>query len=477
MFRSTSMRAGRSRKNRALNFETFEKRELMAADSANSIDFIKQRPDIRAAENEVIQTGEPKVVRVNGTVPSTQQQEHPFLAKANLGGSYTGEFVIKLENFKLVHDFNLRMEFEGRSRLSDIDLTAIASDVDISGRYESSIVDGIASDLTFADWNSKAITNVKVLSGPAATTDYTITSNSADGIVYPDQLSGLSTEELVGNTVRNAIPLQTSLINWGGETLERLSKIKIPNVDVPKLISGYKIAQEIIAPVGSRSNAEIYRSVLNNKSMLVGINSNADLERFAQGNVTTIVGASFKFEKEWNRVLTQIPIMKNVPIFGGLVTASLGTEANLGISVAIAGVFAADSRGWGLTEGTAASIRPRLEVLATGSVSIIGIGNWALIKADAKAGVFVEGRIWLEVGSLDTDSRKLVDGRILYVTANGVQKGSFASYLSARVDAEVGAKVETKGKLLGFTIWKTSSEKTWDVYKKTVFSARRSLSE
>jgi len=477
MFKSSGRRSGKRPMNRALNLEQFEKRELMAVDSVNSFDYIRQRADIRAAESQAIQSGAPIIIRVAGTVPSTQQQEHSFLAKTNLAGNYTGDVRIEFENSKLIHDFNMKMDFDGRSRLSDIDLAAIASDVVVSGRYETPVINGRLGEPTAADWNSIATTNVKVLTGPAANTDYTITSNSADGIVYPDQLSGLSTEELVGNTVRNAIPLQIPLIKWGGEILERLSKIKIPNVDVPKLISKYKIAKEIIAPVGSQSNAEIYQSVLSNKSMLVGIHSNADLERFAQGDVTTIVGASFKLEKEWNRVLTKIPIMKNVPIFGGLVTASLGAEANLGISVAVAGVFAADTRGWGLNEGTAASIKPKLEVLATGSISIIGTDDWAVISAEAKAGVFVEGRIWLEVGSLDADAKKLVDGRILYVTANSVQKGSFGSYLAARVTAEVGTKVQTKGKFCGFTVWKTSSEKSWDVYDKTIFKARRSLSE
>lgn len=478
MSKTTNVRTRRRLKTRGLAFETLDKRELMAADPAKALDFIAQNAEIRAAESAVIRTGEPRSIRLSAVVPSTSFQDHAFLSKANLAGNLNATVNLRLNDNKLIHEFvDVQTKFSGRSALSDIELTAIAADIVASGRYEYEINNGLRGELIDSDWQSKASTNVKILSGPARSTDYTMTSIAADGIDSPDVVSGLSTEELVGNAVRNSVPLQVGLASAGGEVFEQLKKIKLPNIDLPKIISKYKVVKEIIAPVGSKSNAQIYSDVLKNKSMIQGINSDDDLMRFAQGSVTTIIGASFKVEKEWNRVLTRIPIVNNAPLFGGLITTSLGAEANIGISVAIAGVFAADSRGYGLTEGSAISIKPKFEVMATGNIAILGTSWWSVAGYDSRAGVFVEGRLWLEVGKLDTDAKNLVDGRILYVTANGVQKGNFSNYLSARVTAEVGARVEKKAKLLGFTVWKSDKEKSWDVYNKTIFAAKRSLSQ
>jgi hypothetical protein len=478
MSKTSTVRTVGKRKSRALTFENLDKRELMAADPSRSFEFIGQTPEIKAAEAAVIRTGQPTTIRLSGAVPSTKFQDHAFVEKANLAGNYNGVINVRLDNNKLIHEFvDLKTNFSGRSGLSDIDLTAIATDITASGRSEFGIVNGQRGQLIDSDWQSKATTNVSILSGPAASTDYIMTSIAADGLDSPDVVSGLSTEEVVGNAVRNSVPLQVSIASAGGELIEQLKKIKIPNVDVAKVISGFKIGKEIFAPVGSKSNAQIYSDVLKNKSMLVGINSDADLMRLAQGSVTTIVGASFKVEKEWNRVLTKISIVKNAPLFGGLITASLGAEANVGISVAIAGVFAADSRGFGLTEGSAISIKPKLEVMAKGNIAFLGTSSWSVIGLDVRAGVYMEGRLWLEVGKLGTDAKNLVDGRILYVTANRVQTGSFAGYLSARVTAEVGARLESKAKVLGITVWKMTNEKSFDVYKKTIFEAKRSLSE
>ena len=300
---------------------------------------------------------------------------------------------------------------------------------------------------------------------------------ATDGREFGDKVSGLSTQELVANTVRNAIPLKTPLANWGGETLNRLEKIKIPNVDAKAALSPYSIVTDVFAKPGNKSDQEIYQDALANKSIVIGVNTEADLLRFTQGGVTSVIGAKFSVGQSWDRVLTRIPIVENAPLFVGLVTASVGAEANLGISVNLAGVFAADSRGWGLTAGTSATLKLRLEALLTGNVAIVGGDNWSLIGLDVKAGAFVEGKFRMAVGSLTAKPEELRNGQILYITSNSVQRGSFNSYLAAEVTADVGAVLKTKVSIIGIPIWKDKLEKSWNVYKGEVIGAQRSLGQ
>ena len=256
-----------------------------------------------------------------------------------------------------------------------------------------------------------------------------------------------------------------------------MEKIKIPNVDVKEALSPYSIALDVFASPGTKSDQEIYQDALANKSIVIGVNTESDLVRFAQGGVTSILGSKFNVGKSWDRVLTRIPLVENAALFGGLVTASLGVEANLGISVNLAGVFVADSRGWGLTAGTSATLKLRLEALLTGKVAIVGTDNWSLIGVDVKAGAFVEGSFRMVVGTLTAKPEELRNGQILYVTSNSAQRGSFISYLAAEVSADVGAVLKTKVKIIGIPVWKNKIEKSWNVYKAEVFGAQRSLNQ
>ncbi|MFM7518731.1 MAG: hypothetical protein ACKO3V_17485 [Pirellula sp.] len=69
MSKTTNVRTRRRLKTRGLAFETLDKRELMAADPAKSLDFIAQNAEIKAAEFAVIRTGEPKSIRLSAVVP------------------------------------------------------------------------------------------------------------------------------------------------------------------------------------------------------------------------------------------------------------------------------------------------------------------------------------------------------------------------------------------------------------------------
>ena len=358
-----------SRKNgfRSLLVETLENRQLCAVDYADAIDVVRSTAMLKNVESAVIRTGRTQTVTVSGSLSSTQQQDHSFLEKVNVPGSFTADVTIRLEKNVLVEQFNVRNTFTGRSQLDDIDLAAIAADVSVRGTYRVSVANRAPSRVLSADWRSEGTANVTILSGPARGSDYTLTLLVTDGREYGDKLSGLSTSELVGNSVRNAVPVKTPLANWAGEVLQRAEKLRIPNNDFQKALSNYRLVADLFSSAGSRTNDQIYQDLLKSKSFVVGIQSESDLLRFAQGGVTTIVGAKFSLQRSWDQVITNIPIVNNAPLFGGLVTASVGAEASLGVSVTLAGVFAADSRGWGFSEGTAATLELRLEALLKGN--------------------------------------------------------------------------------------------------------------
>lgn len=460
---------------RSLLVESLESRQLCAIDFADAIDLVRSTREVKNAESAAIQTGRPQTVRVSGSISNTQQQDHSFLEKANLRGNYTADVTIRLEQNALVQQYNVRNTFSGRSRLEDIDLAAIAADIAIAGTYRVAVANRAPSRVLSADWRSEGRANITVLSGPARGSDYTLTLLATDGREYGDKLSGLTTSELVGNSVRNAIPLKTPVANWTGDILQRAANLRIPGVDVQKALSTYTIVADLFSTAGSRTNDQIHQDLMKSNTFVVGIQSETDLLRFAQGGVTSIVGAKFNIQKSYDRVIANIPIISNAPLFGGLVTASVGAEANLGVSVTLAGVFAADTRGWGLTEGTSATLELKLEALLKGSVAIVGIDRWSLVGAEAKAGAFVSGKLRIAVGSLLSNPEVLRHGAILYVTANNVQRGTFTSYLSANVSADVGAVLKTKVTILGFTVWKNKLEKSWNVYQSAIFVAQLSL--
>lgn len=465
-----------SHQSRSLMLEALESRLLCAVDLSDSIDLVRNTKAFKTAESAVIRTGTAQTIRVTGSIPNTQQQDHSFLEKANLRGAFTADVTIRMEDQNvLVQQFKIKDKFTGRSRLDDIDQAFINADLDLSGTYRVAVAKNAPSKVLSTDWRSQGTASVVVESGPARNTDYTLTLLATDGREYGDKLSGLTASELVGNAVRNAIPLKSSLANWTADALTRAAKIKIPGVDVQAALSNYTIIADLFSTGGSnRSNEQIYEDIKKSNSFVVGV-SESDLLRFAQGGVTSIVGAKFNLSRSYEKVLANIPIVNNAPFFGGLVTASVGFEASLGVSVTLAGVFAADSRGWGLTEGTSATLELKLETALKGNVAIVGMDRWSLVGVDVKAGAFVAGRLRISVGSLSANPEQLRAGGILYVTSNQIQRGNFVSYLSADISADVGAIFRTKVTILGYTVWNKKMEKSWGVYKSEIFAAQRSL--
>lgn len=474
MMRTITKGVGKRKVFRSIMMESLETRQLCANDLADAINWVRSTREVRNAESAVIQSGRAQTVRVSGSIPNTKHSDHAFLEKTNLQGRFTGDVTIRMEQNQLVQQYNIRNTFSGRSRLEDIDLTAIAADVSVTGTYRVAVVNRTPSRVVSSNWRSEGTTNVTVLSGPARGTDYTLTMLTTDDRAFNDKLSGLTTAELVGNSVRNAVRFSTPVANWTGNLLERAEKLRIPGVDVQKALANYTIVADLFSTPGSRTNEQIYDDLLKSKSIVVGIQSEADLSRFAQGGVTSIVGAKFNITRSYDQVLAKIPIA-TVPFFGGLVTATVGAEASLGVSVNLAGVFAADTRGWGLTEGTSATLELKLEAMLKGSVAIVGIDRWSLVGAEVKGGAFVAGKFRIAVGSLSANPEELRHGAILYVTANKVQQGRFTSYLSASVSAEVGAVLKSKVTILGITVWKDTRKRSWEVYKAEVFAAQLSL--
>ncbi len=477
MFWNSSKTSKLSKKasSRKLLVETLESRKLCAVDLSDTIDLVRSSRAVKNAEVVAIKTGLPQTVKVNGSISNTRQQDHSFLEKANLRGQYSADVKISYANDRLIQEYSVRSTFSGNTRLDDIELTKLAADVAVAGTYRLAVANGKASRVLSTDWRSSGTTNITVLSGPARGTDYTLTLLATDDREFGDKLSGLTTSEIVGNTVRNAIPLKSSLANWTGDLLDRAEKLRIPNVDLGKALANLNIVTNVFAKPGSKSNEQIYFDLLKSDSVIIGINGESDLLRFAQGGVTSIVGAKFSVDQSWGKVIAKIPIVQDAPLFGGLVTASVGAEASIGVSITLAGVFAADSRGWGLTEGTSASLNLKLEAALTGSVAIVGVEEWSLIGVKVKAGAYVGATLRMAVGSLSASPTNLKDGGILYVTANNVQRGQFTSYLSASMSAEVGAFLKTKITVVGIPVWKKTIEKSWEVYNNDLFFAELSL--
>ena len=467
-----------SNQSRSLMLEALESRLLCAVDFSDSMDLVRTTKAFKTAESAVIRTGASQTIRVTGSIPNTQQQDHSFLEKANLRGAFTADVTIRMDQNVLVQQFNIRDTFTGRSRLDDIDQAFINADLNLTGTYRVSVAKNLPTKVLAADWRSQGTASVVVESGPARNTDYALTLLATDGREYGDKLSGLTASELVGNAVRNAIPLKSSLANWTADALTRAAKIKIPGVDVQvqAALSNYTIIADLFSTGGTRrTNEQIFEDIRKSNSFVVGVSSESDLLRFAQGGVTSIVGAKFNLSRSYEKVLGNIPIVNNAPLFGGLVTASVGFEASLGVSVNLVGVFAADSRGWGLTEGTSATLELKLETAIKGNVALVGIDRWSLVGVDVKAGAFVAGRLRIGVGSLSANPEQLRAGGILYVTSNQIQRGNFVSYLSADISAEVGAILRTKVTILGYTVWNKKMQKSWGVYQSEIFAAQRSL--
>jgi hypothetical protein len=472
---SKEAKSKKNREFRSLLCETLDKRELCAVDTAASLDVVRSNSRVRDAEAAVIRTGRAMTVQVSGNL-DTQRQDHSFLRKTSMPGSYSGSVSISLDKGNLVERFNIRQNYNARTKIDDIDLATIAADVSISGSYRLGLNRNAITRVVASDWRSSGTANVKVESGPTRGVDYSLTLLAQDGRESGNKLSGLTRAELVGASVRNALPVNSKAADWLGNRMTQLEKMKIPGVDVAKAIGDYPILVDLFSSSKAKTDDQILADALRSESWMVGAGSDSELLRYAEGGVTSIVGAKFNISKGFSTVLAKVPIATGA-FFGGLVTGSVGTEVNLGVSVTLAGVFAADSRGYGFLEGTSASVKLRLEALLTGNVAVIGIERWSLVSADVKAGAFAQGTLRIVVGSLNAKPDALRNGAILYVTSNSVQRGSFNSYLSAEVSADVGAVLKTKVTILGVTVWKDKKEKSWNVYSREIVSPQRSLRE
>ena len=228
-------KAKKNREFRSLLCESLDKRELCAVDTAASLDVVRSNSRVRDAEAAVIRTGKAMTVEVSGNL-DTRRQDHSFLQKTSMAGGYSGNVTISLDKGNLVERFDVRQSYNGRSRLDDIDLATISADVVTKGSYRLGLNKTAITKVVSSDWTSSGTANVKVESGPTRGVDYSVTLLAQDGRESGDKLSGLTRAELVGASVRNALPVNSKAADWLGNRMSQLEKMKIPGVDVAKAI-------------------------------------------------------------------------------------------------------------------------------------------------------------------------------------------------------------------------------------------------
>jgi hypothetical protein len=174
----------------------------------------------------------------------------------------------------------IRQRYNARSRIDDIDLASISADVSISGSYRLGLNKTAITKVVSSDWTSSGTANVKVESGPTRGTDYALTLLAQDGRESGDKLSGLTRAELVGASVRNALPVNSKAADWLGNRITQLEKMKIPGADVAKAIGDYPILVVLFSSSKAKTDDQILADVLRSESWMVGVGSDSELLRY-----------------------------------------------------------------------------------------------------------------------------------------------------------------------------------------------------
>jgi hypothetical protein len=457
-----------------LHIEALERRQLMAVDLAETFDLVRKTAAFQKVEQQVVSAATNKTVHID-RLTGTTNHENQFLRKLDVrNGAVQADVIIEYNKSGfLTERFTVVETFAGRSSLDDIRLVDVSANVKLSGLYEVVINGG---KVRKADWRSEGTSSVVVQSGPLKGVDYQINMLASDGREYGDKVTGLTTAELVATAVRNFTPVNTSLGDWISDKLGRLEKAQIPGIDFQKQLGSYQILIDSLAGPAGRSDSQIYADILADKSFIVGVSSSQDLLRFAEGGVTSIVGRKFKYSNEWESDTIPLTGKLGAVLFGGVVTVDVGLSGYVAAGVDLVGTLVADSRGYGLSEGSHASLSLKGVVEAVGYVAIVGFEKWSLLSSETRVGVFVKGSLVVTVGSRDAAFDVLVDGHTLYVTSVASQTGSFRSYLNADLTASAGATFKEKvTAAFGLIKWSTKKEKEWQVYTKEVLTQTKQL--
>ena len=468
---ASQLRITRGNLKRSLQFESLETKELPAVNLAATYDVVRTTSQLRSAEQKAISTGANQRV-VLDLSRGTSAQENSFLRNLKLSsGSVHADVTVRFASGALTETFTITESYASTTAIDDIRSAKVDAKVTLTGTYSLNT----SGTVKATDWRSEGTTNVVVQSGPLKGVDYQLTLLAVAGHEYGDKLSGLTQQELVAASIRNFLPANLTLGDLISSDLDRLANYKIPGVDVRSKLSSYQILLDALSGPGGRTDDQIWSDVKANSNFVIGVNSSSDLLRFAEGGVTSIVGMKFSYSKDFNLIPPiVVPNIAVVPLFGGVITASLGAEATLTAGISLKGMLVADSRGYGLSEGSNASVSIKVDTSATGTIALVGFDTWAIAASKTSVGIFTKGTLTVTVGNTSAAYDALVNGHVLYVTSGTGQK-SFVSYLNGTFTASAGASFSEKIYILGVRVWKKSKEKEWTIYTNSIFSAKNQL--
>lgn len=465
-----SLRSRNSKSKSVLSFDQLESKEMPAVNLAATYDVVRTTSQLRNAEQKAISSGANQRV-VLDLSRGTSSQENTFLRNLKLAsGSVHADVTVRYASGSLTETFTITESYASTTAIDDIRSAKVDAKIRLTGTYSFTT----SGNVKATDWRSEGTTNVVVQSGPLKGVDYQLTLLAVAGREYGDKLSGLTQQELVAASIRNFLPANLSLGDLISSDLDKLAKYKIPGVDVRGKLSSYQILLDALSGPGGRTDDQIWSDVKANSNFVIGVNSSSDLLRFAEGGVTSIVGMKFDYSKDFNLIPPINVTIGIVPLFGGFVTASLGGEATLTAGISLKGMLVADSRGYGLSEGSNASVSIKLDTSATGTIALVGFDTWAIASSKTSVGIFTKGTLTVTAGSTSAAYDTLVNGHVLYVTSGTGQK-SFVTYLNGTFTASAGASFSERIYILGIRVWKKSKEKEWDIYTSSIFSAKNQL--
>ena len=438
--------------------------------TAPTMDYVRSISSVANAEKKAISTGTEQHLVIDYR-HGTSSHENGWLRTAKLSSaSGRADVVIKTSGSSFVETFTITENIGGQSSLDDLESISATGTVTLTGNYKLDSARTVKS----SDWHSEGTANVVVNSGPEKGVDYALTMLAVPGREYSDKVSGLTSQELVAAAVRNFVPTNLKVSDIICSGYDQLANVKIPGIDVRGNLNNASIVIDALSGPSGRSDDQIWKDVNSNSHFVVFSGSDTDIRRFADGGVTSILGVKFDYKKDYELAHIPLPLEAKIPLFGGWVMVDIDSEAALSAGLSLQAMLVADSRGYGLSEGSNASVSLRVDASVSGTIAVIGDEKWSLFASKTTAGVFTKGSLTVAVGSSGAAYDKLANGRVLYVTPISGQK-AFADYLSGTFSASAGAYLKEKLTFNRLTIWQKTKEREKTLYTKEILTPKNQL--
>ena len=202
-------------------------------------------------------------------------------------------------------------------------------------------------------------------------------------------------------------------------------------------------------------------AILKDKRFSLFLAGEAQATSFAQGHRIDILAVRVQAEIITESV-TLVKVSQMYMPFPGVI-AEGSAELVAGVQVDIKGWLKLDTSGLGVQEGSKVSATLKLSGSIEGSVDILGTRHFSLIGGSVKAGMFVAGVVTITLGRpVDAKGNPTGTG-VWYVGAAGFYnaKRPLIDFVRLDVDLRAGVEISVKVRVLGMTVWKAKSGKTW----------------